>query len=70
MVRISSANYEHSCTLDTIFHQRLNVDVSKMQTLLLLLEDNPRLDTRTLRPLLEKYLPHHKGVDGTFVANF
>ena len=48
MVRISSANYEHSCTLDTIFHQtamqsagRLNVDITKMQTLLLLLEDNP-----------------------------
>ena len=77
MVKISSVNFKHTCTLDTVFHRtamqsggRLNIDISKMQTLLMLLEDNPRMNAMTLRPLLQKYLPHHKAVDSTFVNNF
>ena len=77
MVKISSTNFKHTCTLDTVFHRtamqsggRLNVDISKMQTLLMLLEDNPRMNAMTLRPLLQKYLPHHKAVDAVFVNNF
>ena len=77
MVRISSVNFTHTCTLDTVFHRtamqsggRLNVDITKMQSLLMLLEDYPQMNTMTLRPLLQKYLPHHKGVDSLFVDNF
>ena len=59
MVQISSVNFKHTCTLDTVFYHtamqsggRLNVDITKMQFLLMLLEDYPQMNTMTLQPLL------------------
>jgi hypothetical protein len=70
-------NVEHTCQLTTIYHRwalqkggRLCLDLSKLQTIILLLCEKPRLDTRTLRPCLEKHLPHYIGVSYFFVSNF
>ena len=49
---------------------KLNIDILKVQSLLILLRDNPRLPSLTLRPLLERFLPHHKGIDSKFINNF
>jgi hypothetical protein len=77
-VKITYVNVEHTCKLSTLSHRtalqkggHLKLDLSKLQTLLLLLREKPRLvDTRTLRPCLEKHLPHYKGVSAKFVCNF
>jgi hypothetical protein len=75
-VKITYVNVEHTCKLSTLSHRtalqkggRLKLDLSKLQTLLLLLLEKPRLDTRTLRPCLEKHLPHYRGVSAKFVCN-
>ena len=77
MVRVSSVNLNHTCTLSTIFHRsalqsagRLSIDITKVQSLLILLRDSPRLPSATLRPLLERFLPHHKGINSKFINNF
>jgi hypothetical protein len=76
-VKITHLNVEHTCKLSTLYHcralqkgRRLCLDVSKLQTIILLLREKPWLDTRMLQPCLEKHLPHYKGVSAAFVSNF
>jgi hypothetical protein len=70
-------NAEHTCTLDSNFHRhalqrggRLKLDLEGMKSILLLLWEQTRLDTCTLCPYLEKFLPHYKGVTAQFICNF
>ena len=76
-VKVTSLNVKHTCKLSTISHRsalqsagRLSIDISTVHTILLLFRENPCLSTHTLRPLLVKYLPHHKGVNSKYVDNF
>jgi hypothetical protein len=41
-----------------------------MNTVLSLLKEQPGLPNTLLRPLLQKYLPHYKGMDPAFMRNF
>lgn len=68
---------EHTCTLDSNFPRcalqrggRLKLDLEGMKSILLLLREQPRLDTCTICPYLEKFLPHVKGVSSQFAVNF
>ena len=68
---------KHTCQLDSHFHRRalqrggrLKLDLSGLQGLLELLKERPRIAANNLRPLLEKFLPHYKGVSTQFVCNF
>ena len=49
---------------------RLNVDFSKMQSLLMLLKDYPQMNTISLQLLFQKYFLHYNKVDALFVDNF
>jgi hypothetical protein len=56
-VKITHLNAEHTCKLSTLYHRRalqkggcLKMDLSKLQTILLLLCEKPQLDTRILQP--------------------
>jgi hypothetical protein len=41
-----------------------------MNSILALLREQPGLPNPTLRPLLQKYLPHYKSMDPSFMRNF
>ena len=41
-----------------------------MNTVISLLKEQPGLSNTLLRPLLQKYLPHYKGMDAAFLRNF
>ncbi len=41
-----------------------------MNTILSLLKEQPGLPNTVLRPLLQKYLPHYKAMDSSFMRNF
>ena len=76
-VKVTFVCVEHTCQLDSHFHRRalqwggrLKLDLSGLQGLLELLKERPRIAANNLRPLLEKYLPHYKGVTAQFVCNF
>ena len=76
-VKVTFLCVKHTCQLDSHFHRRalqrggrLKLDLSGLQGLLELLKERPRIAANNLRPLLEKFLPHYKGVSAQFVCNF
>ena len=68
---------ERICQLDSHFHRRalqrggrLKLDLNGLQGLLELLKERLQIAANNLCPLLEKYLPHYKGITAQFVCNF
>ena len=76
-VKITSVNYEHTCTLSTIHHHcamqaggRNVLDLKKMKFILNLLHIRPHMPTWELRPFIASPLPHHCGADSKLVCAF
>ena len=71
-VRITSAVYQHTCTLSTVFHRRAMqasgrslVEVEKLKSLLRMLHLKPNMTTQDLRPHLIAHLPHWQAADSS-----
>ena len=75
--RVTSVNYEHTCCMSTTSHRVAlcrsgegTPNLDGMNTVMSLLKEQPGLSNTLLRPLLQKYLPHYKGMDAAFLRNF
>ena len=76
-MRIVSVSYDHNCCMSTTSHRvalrqsgQGQPNLEGMNTVLSLLKEQPGLPNTLLRPLLQKYLPHYKGMDSSFLRNF
>lgn len=76
-VKITAANYEHTCQLSTVFHREskqkngtLQPNLNGLSDIIGLLREKPNLKPDLLRPLLLKYIPYYKAIDAKFIRNF
>ena len=77
-VKITHLNAEHTCQLSTQFFKTAQkkssgipkIDLSGIQTILMVLKSNPSLSARDLRPILTQYIPSEQESDAKFVRNF
>jgi hypothetical protein len=77
LARVVSVNYTHTCCMSTIAHRvalrvsgQAQPNLEGMNSILSLLREQPGLPNTILRPLLQKYLPHYKSMDPSFMRNF
>jgi hypothetical protein len=76
-VKVTSVQYNHNCPMSTVSHRvalrksgQAQPNLEGMNTILSLLKEQPGLPNTVLRPLLQKYLPHYKAMDSSFMRNF
>ena len=71
-------NAEPTCQLSTQFFKTAQkkstgipqIDLSGMQTIVMVLKSSPSLSTRDLRPMLTQYIPSEQELDAKFLRNF
>jgi hypothetical protein len=76
-VKITHLNVQHTCKLSTVYHRRalqkggrLCLDLSKLQTIILLLCEKPTARHQDAATLPGEISAHYKGVTAAFVSNF
>ena len=77
LAKITTVNYEHNCCMSSMSHRvalrrsgQAQPNLEGMNTILSLLKEQPALLNTILCPLLQKYLPHYKAMDPSFMRNF
>ena len=76
-VKITRCNYNHTCQLSSIFYKTdsqlsrgtMKLDLTSMNSVIMLLKSNPATNACSLRSLLSEYNHHDVVIDSTYLRN-